>query len=464
MRCFALCLLLFGLVACFASAQEPAPVADAAVSASTTDAGPVPVPEPSELALQRYRSGNILWFVNQAWGILIPALFLFTGFSARIRNWASTNATRAMKPFWPIILRLSYLSSLIFRKREGAETGSGLRWFFTLALYFVAFSLINYAIDWPLSFYQGYIRDHAYGLSNQTFQKWFQDGLINLVVGLIMGVLIIWIPYLLLSRSPRRWWLYTAILIPPFLFLQMLITPVFIDPLFNKFGPMQDKALEAKILALADRAGIEGSRVYEVAKSVDTNAVNAYVTGFMSTKRIVLWDTLLAKLDEQEVLFVMGHEMGHYVLGHVVRFIFFISFVMLVALYLIHRISGGLIARYRARFGFDSLSDIAALPLILLMMQVFSLVVMPLILAVSRHHEHEADRFGIELTRTNHAAATAFVKLQEENLGVPWHGLLYKLWRDSHPPIGERITFFNEYKPWETGGEVVYEEHFDAGK
>ncbi len=427
MRNLILALLMLCCLASWAQAQESTPALATSDAVAAND-GPVAVPEASELAMQRYRSGNILWVVNQLWALLIPALFLFTGFSAKLRAWA---------------------------------TRLGRWWFLIIAVYFIAFSLINYAIDWPLAFYQGYIRDHAYGLSNQSFQKWQQDSLIGLAVGIVTGVLVLWIPYLLLKKSPQRWWLYTALLVPPFLFFMMLINPVFIDPLFNEFGPMENKELEAKILALAERSGIEGSRVYEVNKSVDTNAVNAYVTGFMNTKRIVLWDTLLAKLGEDEVLFVMGHEMGHYVLNHVVRSIVFISFVVLVALYLVHRVSKGLLVRYQHRFGFDALSDIASLPLIILLMNVFSLVATPLILGLSRYHEFEADRFGIELTRTNRAAATAFVKLQEENLGVPWHNLLYKIWRDSHPPIGERITFFNEYKPWETGDTVVYEKHFD---
>ena len=108
-------------------------------------------------------------------------------------------------------------------------------------------------------------------------------------------VAFLWVPYLLLARSPRRWWIYTALLSVPFLFGVMLVKPVAIDPLFNHFGPMKDKALEQSILSLAQEAGIDGSRVFEVEKSVDTNAVNAYVTGFWHTKRIVLWDTLIAR-------------------------------------------------------------------------------------------------------------------------------------------------------------------------
>jgi Zn-dependent protease with chaperone function len=392
--------------------------------ASSEESGRVPVPEPSEKAVRYYRSGNLLWIVNTIWGLLIPALFLFTGFSASIRNWA--------------------------RK-------VGRKWFFVVVLYGVVFTLLNYLIDLPLAYYQGFVRQHAYGLSNQTLQKWAGDSLKGLMVGLIATILFLWVPYLLLKKSPRRWWLYTGLLMIPFLIFVMLISPVWIAPLFNDFGPMQNKKVEEKIISLAERAGIEGGRVYEVDKSVDTKAVNAYVTGFGGTKRIVLWDTILAKLDEGELLVVMGHEMGHYVLGHVTKSILFASFLTMITLYAAYRFSNGMIRRYGHRFGFDELSDVASLPLLLLLAGVFALLITPAALAFSRYQEREADRFALEITRTNHAAAMAFVKLQEENLAVPRPGLLFKLWRSSHPAIGERIDFCNEYRPWLTGEPLEYE-------
>ena len=247
---------------------SPQPPASASQTSSTTQSKDiVPVPEPSEKALQYYRTGQILWVFNLLWGLAIPALFLFTGFSARIRNWA-----RAI----------------------------GRKWFFVVGIYFVIFTLINAVIDFPVSYYEEFVRQHAYGLSNQTFGKWLSDSLIGLAISLVVGFLLLWIPYLLLKRSPRRWWLYTGLLSVPFLILMILVQPVWIDPLFNKFGPMKNKELEAKILALADRAGIEGGRVYEVAKSEDTKALNAYVTGFGNTKRIVLWDTAIDRMNENE--------------------------------------------------------------------------------------------------------------------------------------------------------------------
>jgi Zn-dependent protease with chaperone function len=223
---------------------------------------------------------------------------------------------------------------------------------------------------------------------------------------------------------------------------------------------MADKALEAKILAMAERAGIEGSRVYEVNKSVDTNTVNAYVAGLGSTKRIVLWDTIIAQLEERELLFVMGHEMGHYVLGHIRNGMLVVAFAIPTMLCAAHYSAKALLRRYKDRIGFDDLSNVAALPLISVIVGVFGFVAAPGFNALSRMQEHESDRFGLEITHDNVGCARAFAKLQEQNLGNPRPGLLFKLWRASHPPLGERIDFCNEYRPWETGEDQAYAELF----
>ncbi len=422
-----LCFLLTSFAFAQQSEAQPAPSA----SQSTQSSDIVPVPEPSEKALQYHRSGLVLWVFGLLWGLAIPALFLFTGFSARIRNWAQA---------------------------------IGKKWFFVVGIYFVIFTLINAVIDFPLSYYEEFVRQHAYGMSNQTFGKWFSDSVINLVIGLIVGFLFLWIPYLLLKRSPRRWWLYTGLLSVPFLILTILVQPVWIDPLFNKFGPMKNKELETKILALAERAGIEGGRVYEVAKSEDTKALNAYVTGFGNTKRIVLWDTTIAKLDENELLFVMGHEMGHYVLGHIWKMLIFFPLIILFTLYLIHRTSGWLLRKYKDRFGFSELSDVASLPLIILLFSIFLFFITPGVMAFTRSQEHESDRFGLEINQNNHAAATAFVKLQTENLAVPRPHWLVRLWQASHPTLGERIDFCNEYRPWTKGEPLQYGHLFKQAK
>jgi len=425
MRALLLAAGLLLTVSAVAQAQTPDTSTPADASAITSS--PVPVPEPSDKAMAYYRSGIAWWLFDIAWGLALPALVLYTGFSARMRTWAQR---------------------------------IGRKWFFVIGIYFVLFSLVTFVLDLPRAYYEDFVRQHAYGLSNQTFQKWATDGVTALLVSLVAGVLFLWIPYLLLRKSPRRWWLYTGLLMVPFLCFMLLVTPVWIDPLFNKFGPMKNTALEAKILALADRAGIEGSRVYEVDKSVDTKALNAYVSGLGNTKRVVLWDTIIARLDEPELLFVMGHEMGHYVLGHTWKLIGLFSALIMITLYAIHRTAGWAIGRYRDRIGFDSLSDVASLPLLLLLFSAYFLIATPLGLAFSRHFEHEADRFGLEITQTNRPAALAFVKLQQDNLGNPRPHWLVKLWRASHPTLAERIEFCNTYRPWERGQALAYQHLF----
>ncbi len=420
---FLLALALGGAVAEPQSLNTP-PTAEAL---AVDESAPVAVPEPSELAMRYYNSGNVLWIVEQVWSVAVMVLLLATGFSAAMRNVA---------------------------KRVGRN------WFFTIVVYFVLFTVLTAVIDLPLSYYTEFVRQHAYGLSNQTFGKWFGDSLKSLALACMIGPLVIWVPYLLLRKSPRRWWLYTAMALMPFILLANLVAPIWIAPLFNKFEPMHDKQLESKILAMADRAGIEGSRVYEVNKSVDTKTLNAYVAGVFATKRIVLWDTILKRMNERELLFVMGHEMGHYVLGHVWQGMAFTAVFLLASLYVAYRTADAVIARYRERFGFTTLADVASLPLLLLLFAGFGLVATPVELAYTRHVEHEADRFGLEITQTSHSAGTAFVKLQQDALANPRPGLLFKLWRESHPPLGERIDFVNEYHPWRTQQPLVYGDRF----
>ncbi len=394
---------------------------------SQPNANPVPVPEPSEKTLRFYHSGNVLWMVKTFWALFVPALILFRGFSARLRNWA-----RAI----------------------------GRKWFFIVGVYFALYLVVEYVLDFPLSYYAGFVRPHEFGLSNQSFGQWFGDSLKALMVAVVMGMLFLWVPFLLLEKSPRRWWLYTSIAAVPFLALVMLVQPILLAPLFDDFGPMKDKALETDILELADRAGIDGGRVFEVNKSEDTEAMNAYVGGLLETKRIVMWDTLLNKLGREEVLAVMGHEMGHYVLGHIWKLLALLSVLILAALYAVHRTLGFLIRRYQHRFGFNKPSDVASLPLFLLLISVFSLAVRPVAFAYTRHIERESDRFGLEITRKNNAMASALATLQDENLAHPRPGRLYVLWRSWHPPIAERIEFANNYRPWQTGQSLTYGGYF----
>ncbi len=403
---------------------DGAPVQTGDTAATTA----VPVPEPSALAVQYYRTGIPLWVAGTLLGFAVPALLLWTGLSARMRRLASRLA------------------------RD--------RWYRTVSLYGVLYVLVVALLELPYGWYVGFVREHAYGLSTQTAGQFLSDGSKAVAMACLGMVLLLWIPYLLLRRSPRRWWLWTGLLTLPLSILLLVIEPVWIAPRFDRFGPMRDKALEARIVALAERAGIEGSRVYEVNKSEDTRRVNAYVTGLGATKRIVLWDTLVDRLHPDEVLFVMAHEMAHYVLRHTLLVIILATLLVTASAYVVHRLAGALIARWGGRFGFDRLDDPASLPLLVLVGSAVSLAATPAVLATSRWMEREADRFALEITRDNRAGALTFVKLQQDNLDVPWTGLLDHLFRDSHPDLGARIEFANRYRPWATGGRLRYGDRF----
>ncbi len=385
------------------------------------------VPEASEQAMSYYQSGNMLWLLDQLWSFIVPLLFLITGFSGKLAS---------------------------FTERWGKK------WFFALSFYLVVFVGLYQLLDLPLNFYAGYVRDHAYGLSTQTVGRWLDNYGKTALVILVSALAFVWIFYLLLKKSPRRWWFYSSLVSIGILFIMMFIQPIWIDPLFNQFGPMKDKQLEKQILDLAARAGIENGRIFEVDKSQDTKMLNAYVVGFGATTRIVLWDTTLKQLKPDEILFVMGHEMGHYVLHHIWWDMLYLSALSFLLFYLVYRSANFLMRRYQKRFGFKHLSNSASLPLLLLLVNIFLLLASPLSNYISRCMERQADRFGLEITQNNQAAGEAFVALQQENLANPWPGPLYKFWRSTHPPLGERVTFCNTYCPWAQGESLTYIKYF----
>lgn len=392
---------------------------------ATNDA--VAVPVPSEQAVRFYQGGLFWWSVAVVWSWGVPILVLFSGLSGRLGRITER-----------------------FGKKE----------VFVTVLFVVGYFLIRFALYLPLHYWTGFVRMHEYGLSNQTLGRWLHTRIVDAAVWTAIYAAVFVVLRSLLRWSPRRWWIYSSIFVTGVIFFYVLIRPVWVDPLTNKFGAMQDKQLEADILALAERAGIEGSRVFEVDMSRDTKETNAYVAGLGATKRIVFWDTLLTQLNREEALFIMAHEMGHYVLRHVISGCVVTALVYALSLFLIDRIGRGLIVRFKQRFGFERLEDVAAIPVFLLMFNVLLFLTSPILNAHSRYNEHEADRFALEITRNPQAAAQGFVKLQTDNLGVPYPYLIDKLWRNSHPSLGERIEFANTYRPWVQGQPGRYDHLF----
>ena len=388
---------------------------------------PVAVPEPTPEAQRYYETGHWVWAASNAIGIAVPALILWSGLAVALR----TRIERGVR-FWPL----------------------------AVALFFAAYLALDWLLSLPFAYYAGFLRQHEYGMSNQTAAAWLQESAIGLGVTIAIGALFFWVPLLLIRRLPRLWWLATGALCVPFLSLVLFVTPVWIDPLTDNFGAMQNAQLEGRILGLAERAGIAGARVFEVDKSADTNRMNAYVTGFGATKRIVLWDTLLAKLSPEQVLVVMGHEMGHYVMRHVVVGICAYSLLLTLGFGLVQIAGRAVLRRSGARLGLRDLSDPAALPLLLMLGALALLALSPAAFAFSRRQEHEADRFALEITRDNRGCAGAFVTMQTSNLGYPRPDAWVVWMRGSHPSLGERIDFCNAYRPWESGEPVRYERYF----
>jgi Zn-dependent protease with chaperone function len=422
-----LCFVVFGVLNNESTRQSVSPSQPPVqLNSANSNATPVAVPEPSAKAISYFHYIMIILPVIILWNILFPALFLFTGLSAKLRSW----------------------SEKVGRRR-----------YINFCIYCIVFGLIYFLVTLPLSYYAGFIQPHHYDLSNQSFVRWLSNSAKSAAILLVTGLAVGWVPFLVIKKSPRRWWLYLGLLESLFMAAQVFVQPVLVDPLFHKFQPLADKALETKILAEAARAGIQSDRVFEVDMSLDTKAENAYVTGLFDTKRIVLWDTMLKTMNDDQVLFIMGHEMGHYVLNHMTMLILFDSVVILLSNYIAFLLAGPVINLFKKRWGFSVPWDLAALPLGIIAFWLFCVADMPVLMAFSRHIEHEADRFGLELTHNNYAAATAFVALQQANLNVPRPPLIFQLWLGSHPTVAERIEFCNDYRPWETGQPSKYEKY-----
>jgi Zn-dependent protease with chaperone function len=363
------------------------------------------------------RIGDTLYFVSTAWSFGVLVLILATGLSRRMRD-AGARVTK--KPF---VLAMLYI-----------------------ALFTVAVAVLEF----PLAYYGGFMVPHQFDLTDQSFGSWMGDMLkglaVNLAIGSVIGALA-----LLAIRKIRRWWVVLWLATVPLIILVVVIQPIVIDPIFNKFEPLQDQVLKQKLLDLASRAGIEGGRVYQVNKSKQTKEMNAYVTGIGPTNRIVMWDTLLAKMNHDEVLGVMGHEMGHYVMNHIWKTLAFLLAISIPVFYLIHRLYEPGLRRWGIRWGVTEPGDPASLPWLLLIASAIGFLLSPVISGYSRSQEHAADVFALEVTHLNEPFATAFVKMAEDSKRDPSPHPFMKYWTYSHPPIAERIPFALQYKPWEKG-------------
>jgi STE24 endopeptidase len=364
------------------------------------------------------RIGDTLYGAWQVYELAVLALVLATGLSARLRN-----AAAKLVP-WR---------------------------YARVAVYFILFSLVTTVLYFPLSYYSGFVVPHQFGLTSQSFPAWTGDLAKGVAVDLVTGALIA--PLVIFAmRRFRRWWIALWLGSIPLMIVGVIVWPVFVDPLFNDFVPLQDQHLRTLLLNEASRAGIAGGNIYEVDKSKQTHEMNAYVTGIGPTKRIVLWDTLLGKMDDGEILAVMGHEMGHYVLNHLWKGLAFGIVISLITCIATQFFFERGVVRWGSRWGIEERGDPASLAWLLLVVSIITFLLSPAINGFSRWEEHQADVFGLELTHDRAAAASSFVKLAEDSKVNPWPSKLMEWWRYTHPPLGERVRFALDWQLDEAAG------------
>jgi STE24 endopeptidase len=305
----------------------------------------------------------------------------------------------------------------------------------------------------------------AYGLSVQQWPAWFSDWITNLIVMLIIGTILVAILYAVIRRSPRRWWFYFWLASIPVMLAVFFIQPLVVDPLFFKFTPLADTqpVLVDDMQKVMRHGGIEipPERTFLMNASSKTTQLNAYVTGFGQSKRVVIWDNTINKAGVPGTLFVFGHEMGHYVLLHIPKEMSIISLILLILLYLGYRLANWMLARWGYQWGIRDITDWASLPALIFVITLLAFLATPAFNAVSRHFEHEADRYGIEVTHgilpnANQVAAHYFEQSGELNLSDPDPNWFTRAWFFDHPTRPERVHFVATYDPWSQGKEPEY--------
>lgn len=302
----------------------------------------------------------------------------------------------------------------------------------------LVFGGIFLIINLPLSIYEGYILPHRFGTSTQSGSGWIVDQFKSLLLGGILGGLVLEIVYAILRLFPETWWLWASVFLIVFNVLLANLAPIILFPIFNKFTPLGEEhaGLVERLLLLTKRTHTHVQGVYQFDMSRRTTAANAALTGLGNTRRIILGDTLLQEFTADEIETVMAHELGHHVHRDIPLSILFQSLLTLFGLFL----AGEIVQWGVTAFNLQSVSDIAGLPMFILVVGGYGLITTPIGNAFSRWRERMADEFALELTGNGKAYASALVRLANQNLAEvdpePWvEWLLY-----SHPALNKRIA------------------------
>lgn len=311
-------------------------------------------------------------------------------------------------------------------------------------IYILFYFLLSWVLSFPLSVYADYFREHQYGLSNLTFGGWFAENSQGLAVGIILGAPMVTFLYVALRKTGQRWWIWGASGAIFFIMLIQFIAPVFISPIFNKYEPLEEGALKQEILAMARANDIPAENVYKFDASKQTKRVSANVSGFASTTRISLNDNLLNRCTPDEIKAVMGHEMGHYVLNHVYKGVIEFGVLIFIVFAILNWSLNKLIATPGANWGIESISDVAGLPLVIVLIGVIFFFATPVTNTMIRTQEMEADQFGLNAAREPDAEAHVDMMLSEYRKVDP--GKWEEIFFFDHPSGRVRIETAMKWK------------------
>jgi len=384
-----------------------------------------------EKAVAYSRAGYTLYFVSVAWGIVVLLLLLKTRIVARWRDFVA---------------------------------GKSSNWFVQGLLFVPVLSVSLGVAQLPVRLYWHRL-SLRYQQSVQGWGSWMWDWtkgeLINVAFGLVAALIL----FAVIRNAPKTWWLYFWFVSIPLVLFLVLITPLVIDPMFHKFVPLQqtNPRLVSSIEKLTERAGapIPRERMFLMQASEKTNQINAYVTGIGASKRVVVWDNTIHKMAPDEVLFIVGHEMGHYVLGHVVKGIAFALAGILFALFAGYHALQWALKHWGQAWGVPGQADWAALPVLFLIVSVLGFLGEPIGNGFSRRIEHAADVYGLEVIHgivpnAQQTAAHSFQVMGELDLADPNPPRIITLWLYSHPPLTDRLKFAHDYDPWDQGKSPKY--------
>ena len=318
-------------------------------------------------------------------------------------------------------------------------------WIASLNLSFIVsgwlfFLLLSYAEDIlsiPFSLYNTFKIENRYGFNTMTVKLWISDFLKSLVISTTLASLLLFSAFYLIQWNQDYWWLWVWCFVFAYSMFVMYISPYVIEPLFNKFTPVEDESLKERIVRLAEKVGIRASKILQIDASKRSRHTNAYFTGIGRTKRIILYDTLLHDMNHDEIMTVLSHEIGHWKKKHLLKMMIVFEIFSLIGLYFSYRLTQGNLLSNLFNISIDTL--FAKFIILAFLFGIITLPLKPLVNFFIRRHEREADRVSYELTGDIAGMVSAFVKLSKENLTNLYPHPLYVLLYYSHPPILERI-------------------------